>query len=85
MDFDGVDEQENLITATVYPNPTVDWICIDGVEATEVQVYNAVGQLMKTVKGTNEVGLNGLVEGVYLLWIMDMDGRSRSVRVVKER
>lgn len=85
VDFDGVDEQENLITATVYPNPTVDWICIDGVEATEVQVYNAVGQLMKTVKGTNEVGLNGLVEGVYLLRIMDMDGRSRSVRVVKER
>lgn len=85
VDFEGVDEQENLITATVYPNPTVDWVCIDGVEATEVQVYNAVGQLMKTVKGTNEVGLNGLVEGVYLLRIMDMDGRSRSVRVVKER
>jgi len=40
-----------------------------------VQVYNALGQLVKTVRGTNEIDLSGLVEGVYLLRIMDAGGR----------
>jgi hypothetical protein len=41
----------------------------------EVQLYNALGQLVKTVRGTNEVDLSGLVEGVYLVRIMDAEGK----------
>ncbi len=42
-------------------------------------------QLVKTVRGTNEVDLSGLVEGVYLLRITDADGKSHTARlVVKE-
>ena len=74
VDFDGVDEQENLIT-TVYPNPTVDWIRIDGVEAAEVKVYNTLGQMVRTVQGTNEIDVEGFAEGIYLLRITDTDGK----------
>ena len=74
VDFDGVDEQENLIT-TIYPNPAVDRIRIDGVEAVEVQVYNALGQLVKTVENTHEINVAGLPQGVYLLRIRDEEGK----------
>lgn len=81
-----VSELGNVMhSVSCYPNPAKDFVRIEGTEASEVQVYNALGQMVRTVQGTNDVDLNGLVEGVYLLRILDMDGGSRSVRVVKER
>ena len=68
-------------TLMIYPNPAKDFVKIEGVEITEVQLYNALGQLVKMVRGTNEVDLSGLMEGVYLLRIMDADGKSHAVRV----
>ena len=59
----------------VYPNPTDGIFRIEGVIANEVQVYNALGQLVKTVRGTNEVDLSGLVDGVYLVRIADAEGK----------
>ena len=58
---------------------------INGLEAAEVQVYNALGQMVKKVQGTNEVDLSGLVEGVYLLRITDADGRNRVSRVAVKK
>ena len=70
---------------TLYPNPANNHVRINGVEAAEVEVYNALGQLVKTVRGTNEIDLSGLVEGVYLLRIRDAEGKNHVVRVmVKE-
>ena len=40
-----------------------------------MQVYNALGQLVKTVRGTNEIDIADLAEGVYLLRITDTDGK----------
>ena len=65
----------------VYPNPARDWVVIEGMEAVEVQVYNTSGEMVKTVRGTNEVDLSGLVEGVYMLRITDAEGRNHTVRV----
>jgi hypothetical protein len=59
----------------VYPNPTDGIFRIEGVIANEVQVYNALGQMVKTVRGTNEVDLSGLVDGVYLVRIADAEGK----------
>jgi hypothetical protein len=67
---------------SVYPNPTNGVVRIEGVVADEVQVYNSLGQLVKTVLGANEIDLSGLVVGVYMLRITDVDGRSHLVRVV---
>ena len=73
--MDGVDENRGGTDVTVYPNPAKDKITIDDIYPAEVQVYNALGQMVKTVRGTNEVDLSGLVDGVYLLRIMDSDGK----------
>jgi hypothetical protein len=59
----------------VYPNPANGKVTIEGVEAEEVLVYNALGQMVKRVRNTNDVSLEGLVEGVYLVRIKDKEGR----------
>lgn len=69
----------------IFPNPAKEKVMIEGVEATEVEVYNALGQRVKTVRGTNEIDLSGLVEGVYLVRIADIEGKKHVARVaVKE-
>jgi hypothetical protein len=69
-----VDENEaSHIQISVYPNPAKEKVTIDGIEVAEVQVYNAVGQLVKTVQGSNEINVSGLAEGVYLLRITDAE------------
>ena len=61
-------------TIGCYPNPAKEKVTINGIEAAEVQVYNALGQLVKTVRNSNEIGVEGLLQGVYLLRIADADG-----------
>ena len=62
-------------TVTVYPNPTFEAGRIEGGEPVEVQVYNALGQMVKIVQGTNEIDLSGLAEGGYLMRITDAEGK----------
>ena len=75
-DYDGIEEQEgwNENGVGVYPNPSKDLVRIYGVEAEEVWLYNALGQVVKSVRNSNEVSLAGLPQGVYLLRIADADG-----------
>ena len=68
-------EEINDKVISVYPNPAMEIVTIDGVEAAEVQVYNALGQLVKTFKNTNEIPVAALPQGVYLLRITDTDGK----------
>ena len=79
--YDGVEEEAESVG--VYPNPAKDRVVIEGVEAAEVQVYNALGQMVKTVRRTNEIDLSGLVEGVYLLRIIDADGKVYTNKIMK--
>ena len=72
---DGVDENESGTKVAVFPNPANGVVHIEGVVADEVRVYNALGQVVKTVRGTNEINLSGLPESVYLLRILDTDGK----------
>jgi len=87
FDYDGVEEQEGWSGdgVGVYPNPSKDLVRIYGVEATEVRVYNVLGQLVKHVQDTNEVNMSDLQEGLYLLRITDTDGKNHVARAaVKE-
>ena len=56
---------------TIFPNPTNGIVCIEGTTVSEVQVYNVLGQLVKTVQNTNEIDLSNLNQGVYTLQIKD--------------
>ena len=71
---EGLNEEPESLLA-VYPNPASNIARIDGVIANEVQVYNALGQLVKTVRGSNEIPVMDLPQGIYLLRIADADGK----------
>ena len=73
--YGGIQDNTVGFSVQVYPNPAKDKVVIEGIEASEVQVYNALGQMVKTVLRTNEIDLSGLVEGVYMLRIRDKGGR----------
>ena len=72
INYAGINEKVDCVK--VFPNPAMDIVYIEGAEAAEVQVYNALGQLVKTVQNTNEVNLEGLLQGVYLLRVRDAEG-----------
>ena len=76
-------EEKSVESVGVYPNPSKKNVFIKGIEPAEVQVYNALGQLVKTVRGTNEIDLSGLVEGVYLMRIMDAEGKVYTNKITK--
>jgi hypothetical protein len=73
------EKPESLLT--VYPNPAWEKVTIDGSEVTEVQVYNALGQKVKTVRNTNEIPVSDLPQGVYLLRITNAMGVSQTERI----
>ena len=72
--FDAIEEVGINSAVTCSPNPANDYVYINGIELAEVQVYNTFGQLVKTVRNSNEVSLEGLPQGVYLLRITGMNG-----------
>ncbi len=75
----GVDGLSGTVSA--YPNPAREKVTIEGLEAKEVQVYNALGRLVKTVRGANEISVAGLPTGVYLMRIMDEKRISHTKRI----
>ena len=68
----------------VYPNPTTGIIHIEGENASEVRVFNMLGQVVKTIQNTNEVSLEGLPQGVYLLRVTMEGGKVFSDKIIKE-
>lgn len=71
--YEGVAEGKNSVF--VFPNPASETVHIDGVEAVEVQVCNALGKMVKRVMNYNDVSLGGLPQGVYMLKIRDAEGK----------
>ena len=80
--FVGVEEIQEKALASVYPNPTKESIRIEGVEAAKTLVYDINGQFVFCFYG-NEADLKLLPAGVYLLQIIDRDGYSHFLRLVR--
>ena len=80
---DGMDETGQSFS--VYPNPAKDLVRIEGLEPSEIQIYNALGQMVNVTYGTNEISVRDLPKGVYLLRITDLNGSSFTRRVIVAR
>ena len=72
---------ETTQSVSVYPNPASDNVKIEGINPAMVQVYNTLGQMVKTVEDTNEIIVASLPEGVYVLRITDEKGTAYTERV----
>ena len=79
----GIQDNIEASGLRVYPNPARDRVVVEGMEAVEVMVYNISGQMVKCVRGTNEINVEGLAEGVYLVRIMDADGKVYTNKITK--
>jgi hypothetical protein len=76
-------EEINDKVISVYPNPAMEIVTIDGVEAAEVQVYNGLGQTVKTVQGSNEINVSGLPAGIYSIRVTMNDGNLFLNKIIK--
>ena len=80
----GIDKPVGNARISVYPKPVSETVHIEGIEAAEVQVYNVLGQMVKTIQGTNKIDVTGLPEGVYLLRITDAEGNVYTNKIMKQ-
>ena len=74
-------DEEGSVEVRVYPNPASDFVTIEGIEAVEMQVFNAVGQLVETVHHTNQIVVSGWAKGLYVVKIMGNDGTVHTKRI----
>jgi surface protein len=71
-----VDDQ-NELDISIYPNPTNDKLFIQGLsDATEVSIYNVLGKEVLSIKNTNNINVQALPSGVYVIRISDGVGQT---------
>ena len=81
--YASVEEMTNE-TYKVYPNPVKDVLTIEGQDIEQVNVFNTMGQLVKTVKcNDNIVNINvsDLQNGMYIVNVIDNNGEVSSKKV----
>ena len=76
---------ENL---RVFPNPARTELVVDGVDlntALSVLIFNVIGQQRATrLSDSNKINVSDLESGLYLLRIIDAEGRMSTVRFIKQ-
>ena len=74
-----IQENLNKINVNVYPNPTSDYINIDGINNAEVEVYNIQGQLMLNGDTSAKINVSSLSAGQYLIIAKNKENIATSV------
>ncbi|WP_264535836.1 leucine-rich repeat domain-containing protein [Flavobacterium sp. N1736] len=83
----GVDDSV-FAKATIYPNPTNGEVNIDNIILDKANVYNELGQLVKTFtldsnNTNNTINLSGLSKGVYYIYLINQDAASAKKIIIK--
>ena len=79
IEYEGVVADNSGIL--VFPNPADNQILIQGVDVAKVMVYNAMGQLVKTISDS-VLSCADMSEGIYLLQVEDTKGQLTTHRVM---
>lgn len=79
---DAVDEVEESVL-TLYPNPVSSQLTLEGIEVAQVELFNAMGQLVGQYC-QNEMSFSGYANGVYFLRVTSTDGQVFFEKVIKE-
>ena len=80
----GVAENTKDHSFEVYPNPTTGIVRIESEEVVEIQVYNSFGSLVMTFRDMNEINLDVLPKGLYMLIITDPKNNRGTTKVILE-
>jgi hypothetical protein len=71
-------------TYNVYPNPVKDVLTVEGQDIEQVDVFNTMGQLVKTVKCNDNivnVNVSDLQNGMYIVNVIDNNGEVSSKKI----
>ena len=79
-EFVEIDEKKEY-SYTISPNPVRGIVRINGGDVSEIQLYNNLGQLVRTVFNTNSIDLSDLTKGLYFLLIQS-ETRSEIQKIV---
>jgi hypothetical protein len=72
----GIDDQ-NFTNISIYPNPTNNTLFISGNETPiAVAIYNVLGKEVLSIKNTNNINVQALPSGVYVIRISDGVGQT---------
>jgi len=76
--------EEDLASMSIYPNPTNGLINIEGTESQlfDINVYNYLGQRTLSFFGQNQIDLTSLINGNYLLQIVDKISGEQQTRSI---
>jgi len=70
-------EDENLFAIAIYPNPTNKTLFISGNETPiAVAIFNVLGKEVLSIKNTNNINVQALQSGVYVIRISDGVGQT---------
>lgn len=86
-DFNNTETAEvaaNQDSTSLCPNPAKGNVRIEGVDVKDIQVYNTLGQLLKTHQDVKEISLSDLSKGIYLLRITDLNGVIKTKKLLVE-
>lgn len=83
-------ENHKMMNIKVYPNPTSDFLCIEGDfdMGSQAFIYDMTGRIVETAELTsNNAALNisHLPDGYYIVKVGDGNGRSYGVKICKQR
>ena len=71
----GIDEGAVSSSIKIYPNPASEQLYINSPIAVTAKLTDITGRVVKTQEQATVLNLTDLAEGMYLLSIMDKDGK----------
>lgn len=77
-------DEMNSASCEVYPNPVKDVVTIKADNVKQVVIYNSLGQMIKSVDcndNVNDINVSDLQNGIYLLNIVDGEGKISTSKI----
>jgi hypothetical protein len=83
----GIEDQSSAKEVALYPNPANNRIFIKATAPAQIEIYNAIGEMLQTVKYDTqavEINVSSFSTGVYFAKIQFADGSNSIKQFVKE-
>lgn len=80
----GINTPNDSKQYTLFPNPASTWVKLSGFERGIIKVYNSSGVMVWESKGTtanNSIDVSGLAPGMYIIRILDTNGKMISKKL----
>ena len=80
----GIDDN-SLLDFSVYPSPSSVILNVQSNTAImQIQIYNLLGQLVKSNSNQNTIDISSVDQGIYFIKVIDENGNFGSQKVVKK-